>query len=390
LPQRSATGDAFLLGLGPAVGLGLGRFAYSLIAPAMQADLGWSFSLIGWLNAANALGYLSGAILAPLLLRKVGAARTFRAGLCLVPVALALTAMTESAALLAVLRFLVGIAAGAIFVSGGTLAVNLSARAPKAGGLALSIFYAGAGLGMTVSALTLPALFHLRGAAVWPWAWALLAAMAAAGAAIAARIGGDSVGAGPTTPAGSAPLLRLWRILFGYTLFGLGSIGYLTFIFGWLADQNAGPLLPAVFWGTLGLAALAAPLLWRRPLDRLRHGLCFGLLVGLNALGAALPFALHGLPGIMSSALLFGATFFTTVAATSAFVSRLPLTMERAAVIRAFTVAFGVGQLAGPVAVGWATDVAGTLTAPLIFAVAFIFAGAVIGAAQKDVVFHSG
>ena len=32
-------------------------------------------------------------------------------------------------------------------------------------------------------------------------------------------------------------------------------------------------------------AALAAPLLWRRPLDRLRHGHCFGLLVGLNALG---------------------------------------------------------------------------------------------------------
>lgn len=368
--------------------MGLGRFAYSLIAPAMQADLGWSFALIGWLNAANALGYLSGAILAPRLLRKFGAARTFRAGLFLVPIALVLTATTESAALLAALRFLAGVAAGAIFVSGGTLAVNLSASAPNAGGLALSIFYAGAGLGMTVSAATLPALFHLRGAAVWPWAWVILATMAAAGAAIAVRIGADAVGAGTATRQRSAPLIALWPILFGYTLFGLGSIGYLTFIFGWLADQNAGPLLPAIFWGTLGLAALAAPLLWRRPLDRLRHGHCFGLLVGLNALGAALPFALHGLPGIMSSALLFGATFFTTVAATSAFVSRLPPTIERAAVIRAFTVAFGAGQLVGPVAVGWATDVAGTLTAPLIFAVALIFAGAVIGAAQKDVAFH--
>src|SRR5689334_3597053 len=66
LPEARTTHLGVVLGLamGPAVGLGLGRFAYALLLPAMRVDLGWSYAQAGALNTANAAGYLIGALLA--------------------------------------------------------------------------------------------------------------------------------------------------------------------------------------------------------------------------------------------------------------------------------------------------------------------------------------
>ncbi len=49
---------AFALCLSMAVANGLGRFAYALLLPAMREDLHWSYAQAGWLNTANALGYV--------------------------------------------------------------------------------------------------------------------------------------------------------------------------------------------------------------------------------------------------------------------------------------------------------------------------------------------
>jgi predicted MFS family arabinose efflux permease len=45
------------LAMGPAVALGLARFAYALLLPSMRADLGWSFANAGAMNTVNAAGY---------------------------------------------------------------------------------------------------------------------------------------------------------------------------------------------------------------------------------------------------------------------------------------------------------------------------------------------
>ena len=55
---RSLLGLALALSLGAAVSLGITRFAYGLLLPAMRADLGWSYTLAGAMNTVNALGYL--------------------------------------------------------------------------------------------------------------------------------------------------------------------------------------------------------------------------------------------------------------------------------------------------------------------------------------------
>jgi hypothetical protein len=44
------------LAVGPLVAIGLARFAYALLLPAMRADLDWSYAQAGAMNTANAIG----------------------------------------------------------------------------------------------------------------------------------------------------------------------------------------------------------------------------------------------------------------------------------------------------------------------------------------------
>ena len=46
------------------------RFAYGLLLPAMKSELAWTYAQAGWLNTANALGYIAGALLTMLLIRR--------------------------------------------------------------------------------------------------------------------------------------------------------------------------------------------------------------------------------------------------------------------------------------------------------------------------------
>ena len=54
-----------ILALAPAIGLGIGRFGYTLVLPDMRDTLGWSYSTAGFMNTINAIGYLAGALGAP-------------------------------------------------------------------------------------------------------------------------------------------------------------------------------------------------------------------------------------------------------------------------------------------------------------------------------------
>ena len=61
---------AAALALAAAISLGLSRFSYALLLPPMRADLGWSYFTAGAINTVNAAGYLVGALLTPLAMRR--------------------------------------------------------------------------------------------------------------------------------------------------------------------------------------------------------------------------------------------------------------------------------------------------------------------------------
>src|ERR1700693_5473960 len=102
LPQARETHFGIVLGLamGPAVGLGLGRFAYALLLPSMRLELGWSYAQAGAMNTANAAGYLIGALAAAALAARFGNKRGFLLGLLLTAASLLATGLTSDYALL--------------------------------------------------------------------------------------------------------------------------------------------------------------------------------------------------------------------------------------------------------------------------------------------------
>ncbi len=284
---------AFALSLGAAVSLGIARFSYALMLPAMRADLGWSYLAAGAMNTVDAAGYFVGALLTARRLRRRSARTVLSWGSGVAGVALIAHGMVTGDAALYVLRFVTGIASAATFVTGGVLAARLggvstststSTSRPDDGprlhaGLALGIYYGGTGLGIVASALLVPALVDAIAAHAWQNAWPGLGAAAIVATAIMATATGD-LDARPR-PASSRSAHDVRRFVFArvaYFLFGLGCIGYRTFVVTLLRERRLADRTITVFYLSLGVAVFASSWLWSRLLQRCRGAEAMALL----------------------------------------------------------------------------------------------------------------
>ena len=110
------------LALAAAVSLGITRFAYGLLLPPMRADLGWSYTLAGAMNTANALGYLLGALATPRLMARFGPSALLLGGALLASVFMGLSGFFTDATALLAQRLLAGVASALVFIAGGLLA----------------------------------------------------------------------------------------------------------------------------------------------------------------------------------------------------------------------------------------------------------------------------
>lgn len=366
---------ALALALGPAIVNGFARFSYALILPSMQASLGWSYASAGWLNGANAVGYLVGALAAPALLRAYGARTTFI--FCNVATGVLLLAVAASSNywLLVGFRGIAGIAGSLVFISGSTLAASIS-NDPRRNAACIGIYFAGIGAAMLVAGLALPPFFALRGDDGWPVAWLMLgiASLAAAWpAAWAARMvkGSEGTRAGAR---GTVQWRRFLPSLAAYFGFGLGYIGYMTFIIALLRTREASPLDTMLVWGVLALAMLASPYLWRGPLSRWSGSRVLGLGNLASGVGALLALAGASEAWLVASAAVFGASFLSTASAITAFSKQELPPAAWGPAVAGFTVAFAAGQIIGPVMTGWIADVAGGLGPGLAVSAAILLA----------------
>lgn len=341
---------ALALGLAAAVSLGLARFSYALLLPPMRAELGWNYFTAGAMNTVNAAGYLAGALLAPPVLARWDARRVMLAGGAAAGLLLITHGLVHSDAALFVLRALTGLASAAGFVGGALLAARLATEAGAPAGLVLGLYYGGTGLGIVMSALGVPALG-------WRGGWGLLGVLSLVATGITA-LGTRALSAPPVrgAPRVRARLAPLAWGLAGYMLFGMGYIGYMTFIVTLLREQGlAAPVITA-FYAVLGLGVVASSWLWAGLLQRHRGGRPQALLNGLLALATLLPvLGTHPLLVFVSGA-LFGSVFLSVVASTTALVRHNLAPAAWASGIAAFTVVFALGQIVGPSLVGLVAD----------------------------------
>src|SRR6266850_5761284 len=219
-----------ILSLAPTVGLGIGRFAYSLVLPDMRDSLGWSYSAAGFMNTVNAAGYLAGALMASRLIKRFGLAATVRWGTTACVVSLALCAMSGNFVVLSFARLLAGLGAAAGFVAAGALAATIAQSQPTRDSFLLSLFYAGPGLGILSSGLIAPFMLRAFGPGSWWivwWAMTLLS-IAMTLPLLLAPIDMNAGIADAAAPTRFA-IRPVMIYLTGYFLFGAGYIAYMTF-----------------------------------------------------------------------------------------------------------------------------------------------------------------
>ncbi len=383
--RRETLAAAAALALAAAVSLGLARFSYALLLPPMRADLGWSYFTAGAMNTVNAAGYLIGALLTARALARIDARGLLLAGSVAIALTLAAHAFVSSDAALFGLRLSSGVASAAVFVAGGLLAARLASSGTLGAGLVLGLYYGGTGVGIIASALLLPPLTARPVAHSWQAAWLALALAALLATVILAR-GTRELRAAAAPAAKAVPRFR-WRplgfALAGYFMFGLGYIGYMTFVVTLLHEQGMAGAQIVGFYSLLGAGVIASSWLWAAPLQRHRGGQTLALLNALLAFATLLPVLSARPLAVFASGALFGSVFLSVVASTTALVRHNLPAPAWPGGIAAFTVVFAAGQIVGPSLVGWVADGPGGLERGLAGSAALLAIGALLASQQR-------
>ena len=386
---------AIVLSVGAAISLGITRFAYGLLLPPMRDDLGWSYALAGAMNTSNAAGYLLGALLTPLLLRRASPGAVMLAGALAASVLMALSGMFTDTGIWLLQRLAAGVTSALVFITGGLLAARLAAGEPARAGWLIGLYYGGTGLGISLSALVVPIALHSAAGQphAWAFAWAALAVLCFAGTGLLRWVvrqrdaAGNGASAGATSgtdvPPARLPLRRFALVLAGYSMFGMGYIGYMTFIVALLREQGMAGNTIMAFYALLGVAVMASPRLWAGLLDRHRDGRPLALLNALLGAATLAPALSGAWPVVLASGVLFGAVFLSVVASTTAWVRHNLPPAQWAAGIGAFTIVFAAGQIVGPTVVGWIADGPGGLARGFIVSALALWLGAMLALGQR-------
>jgi predicted MFS family arabinose efflux permease len=338
------------------------------------------------MNTINAVGYLAGALLASRMIRRFGLPKTVRWGTLAAVASLALCAMSGNFVVLSFARLLAGLGAAGGFVGGAALAATIAQSRPDRSNFLLSLFYAGPGLGILASGLIAPFVLQAFGPGSWWimwWTMTLLAVVLILPLLLAPLGTATATTQSTTTDFDARPVLIY---LIAYFLFGAGYIAYMTFMIAYVRDGGGGASAQSLFWSLIGVSAFATPWVWRRVLALDRGGLSTAIILGANAIGAALPIFGHSPLLLAISALVFGVAFFAVVGSTTAFVRFNYPPAGWPIGIAAMTISFGIGQTLGPIVVGAITDAMGSLSVALNVSAAMLALGAVLAAFQKKLV----
>ncbi len=386
--------------MGPALSIGLGRFSYALFLPMMRTDLHWSYFLAGAMNTGNAIGYLLGALTMSALIKRFSAARVFVVGGLLGNLFIALSGVFVDSTAFFVCRLCIGIANTYVFAGGSVLAAQLSNMHPTRAGWLMGIYYGGGGLGIIIPSFLVPGLVELG----QTWGWAYPWQLAWFGIAVVSCLAlacmwypGHSIPPVPPriSAADATSVSRYARMVAGYVMFGVGYIGYMTFVIALLMQIGMTGMRLNFFYALLGACVLASSGIWARTLDRYRGGETLGIINMLMGIACLIPAliatvtepAAAGLGwlavgAIYVSGMMFGSGLLAAVATTTVFVKVNLPPSQWVAGIAVFTSMFAVGQVIGPTLIGWVSDGPGGLARGLMVSGAVLFIGALLSWTQ--------
>lgn len=358
-----------------AVAMGVGRFFYTPVLPAMMTGLGLGPAEAGWIASANYIGYLLGAVLAAYGWADGIERRVALLGLVATALLLLAMGLSSDIAVLAMIRFLAGLASAfvMIFTSAIVLSHGLAANKPWV----QSSHFGGVGFGISISAIMFSLIILADSG--WRMAWIMAALLAFAGLAVVFRyLPRDVVRTGPAKkerPLTWTPALLALTIAYG--VFGFGYIVTATFLVAIVRDGGGSSLFEAGVWLATGIAAAPSVAYWMPAVRRigLAHVFALGCLVEAIGVAASVLVPLPAGP-VLGGVLLGGTIVMVTAFGLQLGRQLAPESPRRALAL--MTGAFGIGQILGPVVAGYLADWSGTYTWASLAAALGLLASAAI------------
>jgi predicted MFS family arabinose efflux permease len=282
------------------IGIGLARFAYSPLLPAIVGARWFEPSTAAYLGAANLAGYLVGALFARPISARMGVARVLRVSMALATFSFFACAFPFDFAWFFGWRFVSGLAGGALMVlAAPTVLPSIS---PSRRGLAGGAIFMGVGAGVVASGTLVPLLLQFGVSAAWFGLGALSLLLMVIGWS-----GWPSVPPAPPArqnPPPRSPALRSLYVM--YALNAAGWLPHMIFLVDFVArGMGQGVRVGSELWVVFGVAATIGPLATGRLADRLGFGLMLRLAFLLEACAVAVPaFGLGWLWLILSSVVM--------------------------------------------------------------------------------------
>ena len=342
-----------------AVAMGIGRFAFTPILPMMQDDAGLSIAGGGWLASANYAGYLAGALSAIRL--PLSSVAAIRAGLVIISVSTLAMGLRDGIKYWFAMRAAAGVGSAWVLVF-----VSAWALGKRAHGGAV---YSGVGAGIVAAGGACLALMAVHASS--SAAWIAIGAMSFVVTTFLWRI--FDFDPNPIREVvGAIPRSRHGLLILCYGAFGFGYVIPATFLPAMAREVISNPVLFGWTWPVFGAAAAASTLL-AGSFPNQRSVWIVAML--LMALGVVLPLIIPGLSGILIAAVLVGGTFMVITMAGMQEARRVAAEHARP-LMAAMTSAFALGQMAGPLWVGYKSSVAQVLlggAAVLVLGAAALF-----------------
>lgn len=367
---------AFVGGVAVFCGLGLGRFAFGMLLPAMSDSLGWSYAQAGLLGFINLLGYLTSVLIVPPVLARVGTRVAVTSGLLLMALSMFAMVLAQSLPILSGLYFLTGIGSGAVVLP--ALSVMANWFAPSHRGLATGLVMAGPGFGIIFSGKAVPHLTSFQNILAWQMGWLIFGAITVLVATLAYgfirnhpnQMGHIPFGRQPDPccptsipPEGTERRRLLLHMGIIYSLYGATYMLYVTFIVTSMRDSYGMTETQAgALWSWFGILSIPSGLLFGGLSDRI--GRRAGMAIGFACLSVA--FAFVGLtgwrPGLSISVGLFGLAAWSIPVVMSAAAGDYFGPSGTAKALAALMLTFSVGQAAGPALAGVMAERSGDFT----------------------------
>jgi predicted MFS family arabinose efflux permease len=346
MTREPGYGRPALAGLcGNLVTIGLARFAYTPLIPALIGAAWFTPAQAAWLGAINLAGYLAGALLARTAATRWPAVILLRAMMVVATVGFFACAWPLTFAWVAAWRGAAGIAGGFIMVLAAPTVLPL-VPAPRRG-LAGGIVFTGVGLGILASATLVPFLLGFGLVETWCGLGACsMVLTAVAWRAWPPVAPPPRPGATASRPALPMAARVLWL---QYGLNAAGMVPVMVFLVDFIArGLERGMVVGAQYWLIYGLGAMVGPLVAGRIADRIGFGPTFRWAFFAQAIAVALPLASTHPVALTITSLIGGV--FTPGTVPLAFGRAQETTRDPASAARAWSGAassFALFQAAG-------------------------------------------